>query len=80
LELYVVALALLCSPAFAHRVIGVADGDTLTVLDDGRPVRIRLANIDAPEKAQAFGQRAKQSLSDLCYGKDASYRTVDVDR
>lgn len=76
----VVVLACLCAPAFAHKVVGIADGDTLTVLEDRRPVKIRLANIDAPEKAQAFGQRSKQSLSELCYGKDAAYKAVDVDR
>lgn len=76
----VAVLACVCVPTLAHTVVGVADGDTLTMLDNGRPVKIRLANIDAPEKAQAYGQRAKQSLSDLCYGKDASYQAVDVDR
>jgi hypothetical protein len=53
--------------------VAVADGDTLTILDAGRQQRrIRLAEIDAPEKRrQPFGQRSKQSLSDLCYGRDA---------
>lgn len=73
-------LVCLSGHAFADQVIGISDGDTLTVLHDRRPVRIRLANIDAPEKAQAFGERSKQSLSDLCYGKDATYQTVDVDQ
>lgn len=75
-----VVLSFIAAPAFAHQVIGVADGDTLTVLHDRRQVKIRLANIDAPEKAQAFGARSKQSLSELCYGKDATYDVVDVDR
>lgn len=52
------------------RVVGVADGDTITVLDSQeRTYKIRLSGIDAPEKAQAFGQVSKQSLSDLVYGK-----------
>jgi micrococcal nuclease len=68
------------TPAFAHKVIRIADGDTLTLLVDRKPVKIRLANIDAPEKAQAFGQRSKQSLSDLCWRKDATYETQDIDR
>lgn len=66
--------------AYADRIIGIADGDTLTVLHDQHPLKIRLANIDAPEKAQAFGNRSKESLSDLCWGKDATYRTQTVDR
>lgn len=66
--------------SFSAQVIGIADGDTLTLLVDQRPLKIRLANIDAPEKAQAFGQRSKESLSDLCWGKDASYQPQTIDR
>lgn len=76
-------LALLFSPllpANAHQVIGIADGDTLTLLVDRKPLKIRLSSIDAPEKKQAFGQRSKESLSDLCWGKDATYQTQTVDR
>lgn len=52
------------------RVVSVADGDTITVLDAARrPHRIRLAEIDAPEKRQPFGKRSKQSLSDMVYGQ-----------
>lgn len=67
-------------PAYADRVIGIADGDTLTVLHDQRPLKIRLADIDAPEKKQSFGQRSKESLSDMCFGKDATYRTQAIDK
>lgn len=79
------ALLALCllvpaAPAFADRVIGIADGDTLTVLHERRPVKIRLANIDAPEKAQPFGQIAKRSLSDLCFGKNAEVDVQTTDR
>jgi micrococcal nuclease len=75
------ALALsLAAPAFAHQVIGIADGDTLTLLVDRKPLKIRLANIDAPEKTQAFGERSKQSLSDLCFGKDATYKAQTIDK
>lgn len=67
-------------PAHAHQVIGIADGDTLTLLVDRQPVKIRLANIDAPEKAQPWGNRSRQSLSDLCWQKDATYETQAIDR
>ena len=72
--------ALLCPLAHADQVIGVADGDTLTVLRKGRPVKVRLANIDAPEKQQAFGARSKQSLSELCFGRDATFKSSARDR
>ena len=58
--------ALACVAATIEgRVVGVADGDTITVIDDNKVQhKIRLAGIDAPEKKQPFGQRSKQSLSD----------------
>lgn len=66
---------------FEGRVVGVADGDTITVLTDGREsIRIRLAEIDAPEKSQAFGQRSKQALSDMVFGKTVRVEQKDVDR
>ncbi len=62
-------------------VVGVSDGDTLTVLDGTkRQRRIRLAGIDAPEKRQAFGARSSQSLSELCYGKQAQVFDTTDDR
>jgi micrococcal nuclease len=54
------------------RVIRVADGDTLTILTpENEKIRVRLVDIDAPEKKQAFGTRSKHALSDLCLGVDA---------
>jgi endonuclease YncB( thermonuclease family) len=65
---------LLCAPASAvelfGRVVAVADGDTITVLEESNQQhKIRLAAIDAPERRQAYGERAKQHLSALVYGK-----------
>lgn len=71
---------LLLAPAHAYKVIGIADGDTLTLLVGGKPLKIRLANIDAPESKQPYGQRAKQHLSALCFRKDATYRSQGKDR
>lgn len=57
---------------FSGKVVGIADGDTLTVLTASRQQhKIRLAEIDAPEKDQPFGTNSKQSLTDLCFGKEA---------
>jgi endonuclease YncB( thermonuclease family) len=53
------------------RVVGVADGDTITVLDaNHQQNKIRLQGIDAPEKAQPFGQRSKESLSAMVFNKE----------
>lgn len=63
------------------RVVGVMDGDTVEVLMAGnQSLRCRLYGIDAPEKAQAYGQKSKQSLSDLIYGKTVSIEVRDKDR
>ncbi|WP_205853073.1 thermonuclease family protein [Polaromonas sp. AER18D-145] len=54
----------------AGKVVAVTDGDTITVLDAGKVEHaVRLSGIDAPEKKMPFGQRSKQHLSDLLYGK-----------
>jgi len=63
------------------RVVGVTDGDTLTVLDAGnRQHKIRLAGIDAPEARQDFGQKAKRHLSDLIFGKSVLVEGTKIDR
>lgn len=51
------------------RVVGVVDGDTLTVIVNGRQTTVRVADIDAPEKCQAHGARAKQILAELVLGR-----------
>lgn len=69
------------SLAFEGRVVAVLDGDTITVLDArNKTHKIRLAEIDAPEKAQPFGQRAKQKMSELCFGSQASVSETGTDR
>lgn len=81
----VLAALMFCNSAFAvmvkGRVIGVSDGDTITVLDSSKKtLKIRLAGIDAPEKAQPFGQRSKQSLSGMVYGKEVAVLFDERDR
>lgn len=62
------------------KVIDVADGDSLTLLVERTPVKIRLAEIDAPEKGQAFGNRAKQALADLTFGQTVTAIEQTTDR
>lgn len=64
------------------KVVGITDGDTITVLDEDQQKerKIRLMGIDTPEKAQPFGQNAKQSLSDLVFGQQVSVEWHKLDR
>lgn len=63
------------------RTVGVSDGDTITVLDiNNTQHKIRLAGIDAPEKSQPFGQRSKESLSELVFNRTVTVETDKVDR
>ena len=66
---------------FPARVVGISNGDTLTVLTaDRRQVKVRLHGIDAPETGQDFGSRAKQAASELAFGKEVTVRPVETDR
>ncbi len=78
-------VALAASSAFGRdfegRVVGIQDGDTVTILDaSNQSHRIRLAGIDAPEKAQAFGTAAKEHLARLAFGRQADLRCAKRDR
>jgi micrococcal nuclease len=72
--------AIAAASHFVGNVIGVADGDTITVLRDRAPVKIRLDGVDCPEGGQDFGQRARQFTSGLVFGKTVTVDVHDVDR
>jgi len=62
-------------------VVGVSDGDTITVLDKlTKEHKVRLMGIDAPEKSQAFGNQAKQTLSNYIYKKEVSVEFKKYDK
>ena len=84
---FIAAVLFFCSlsSAYAHeligRVVGISDGDTLTLLVSGRErQKVRLAGIDAPEKSQPFGQRSKEWLSALAYNDIVSVTWNKRDR
>ncbi len=71
----------LMAAEYTGRVVGVSDGDTLTLLTaEKQQVKVRLGEIDTPESRQPYGQRAKQALSDLAYNQQARVVVQDVDR
>jgi endonuclease YncB( thermonuclease family) len=81
------ALALLVPPNetlaaddFSGKVVGVSDGDTITVLRDRTPVKVRVFRIDAPETGQDFGSRAKAVTSELAFGKVVTVHPRTRDR
>lgn len=61
-------------------VVGVTDGDTVRVLVSGKEVWVRLAEIDAPERGQPFGARAKESLARRVYLRWVRVEVSGVDR
>lgn len=85
------ALSLLLTLAFSAEaeplsclVVGISDGDTLTARC-GAPgqyeqVKVRLAEIDAPEKRQPFGERSRQSLAAMCFQRRTEIQTTAKDR
>lgn len=89
---FVAVFPLLCCSAIAvaeadnharelqGEVVGIADGDTLTLLVDDTTYRIRLAEIDAPEGGQAWGNRARQALADKVFRQQVRVSVVDIDQ
>ena len=63
------------------KVIKVADGDTITILNsEKKQIKIRLYGIDAPEKAQDYGKISKNYMSELVAGKTINVTVIDIDR
>ena len=76
----ILATLVLCFvPPFEAVVVGVYDGDTITVRTD-ETIKIRLYGIDAPELKQPFGQASKQAMSGLVFGKNVTVKPDKKDR
>jgi micrococcal nuclease len=77
-------IALILIPALAFgwqgKVVGVSDGDTITVMHDGKGEKIRIYGVDCPEGHQDFGSRAKQFTSNMVFGKMVDVKKMDTDR
>jgi endonuclease YncB( thermonuclease family) len=81
LGLLLASAALGQETVIAAKVVAITDGDTVKALVTGNELlRVRLSWIDAPEKSQAFGQRSKQHLSELVFGRDVELHIHGLDR
>jgi len=74
------SVAFASSEDFTGKVVGIVDGDTLTVLRRDKPERVYLNGIDCPEKAQPFGLRAKNFTSTLAFGQIVTVKPTARDK
>ncbi|MDA5225583.1 thermonuclease family protein [Escherichia coli] len=79
-SLTIIFSASLCAAQIQGHVIRVLDGDTLEILQDKKPVRVRLANIDAPEKKQDYGRWSTDMMKSLVAGKTVTVTYFQRDR
>ena len=77
--LAIVAVNLACAEEFDATVIAVMDGDTVLVLRDGRKIKVRLVNIDAPEADQKFGKESRDSLVNMVLKKHVHINSQAID-
>lgn len=80
-----IALVLLCATIHAAdpwsgECVGISDGDTISVMKDGKAVKIRLYGVDCPESGQDFGRRAKEFVADMTFHKTVTVTPTDTDR
>ena len=80
IPVFVLALMAHAGEQFPGKVVGISDGDTISVLRKGKAVKVRLYGIDTLESKQAFGTRARQYTSDLAFGQVVTVAVKDHDR
>jgi endonuclease YncB( thermonuclease family) len=66
--------------SFQGQVIRVTDGDSITVRSGDENIKVRLAQIDAPETGQPWGTRSRQELAELVAGKTVTIKATGEDR
>ena len=79
---FLVAILVIASPLFAlsGKVVSIHDGDTITVLQGKRQIKVRLFGIDAPELKQPYGKKSKQFLVNLVAGQMVEVEESGEDR
>jgi endonuclease YncB( thermonuclease family) len=72
--------ATLAAEPLTGKVVAIADGDPLTPLVDRQQIKVRLSDIEAPEKAQPYGTRARRELARLAFGRTVRVETTGKDK
>ena len=81
LVIYILCICLAQAEILRGKVVKIADGDTLTLLDRSKQQhKVRLIGIDAPERKQPFGTVSRQNLADLVFGKEVAVEWHKQDR
>ena len=86
MKIWVLMLLLTCmfntanAEEFSAKIIVVIDGDTVVIRRTSGLLKIRLAEIDAPEKDQIFGDQSKLSLSGMVLGKQVKVTSRAFDK
>lgn len=81
INIFLLLTTILVAETITGKVISVTDGDTIKILDEKNKVyKIRLNDIDAPEKKQAFGNKSKENLSKYIAGKNVRVEYYKLDR
>jgi len=79
LLLMLLSISLAHAEEFDAKVIAVMDGDTVLVLRDGKKIKVRLVNIDAPEAAQEFGRESRDALAGMVLKKQVQINSRAID-
>ena len=81
INIFLLLTTILVAETITGKVISVTDGDTIKILDEKNKVyKIRLNDIDAPEKKQAFGNKSKENLSKYIAGQNVRVEYYKLDR
>ena len=75
-----IATTVVAAPTLTGKGVGIADGDTLTLVVDKTQIKVRLEGIDTPERAQPFGRKAGQALGKKVFGKVVQVDDFGKDR
>jgi len=80
LLLFVILYGTALAGQISGKVVGISDGDTITVLQGRQQFKIRLYGVDCPESSQAFGRKAKEFTASIAFGKYVEVTVLDVDK